>query len=104
VTEDQELMWAMLKSEPQKLCHWWAKEMVRCKSDAKAMNALADDYVSYMLNRFSHMDTCRVIKTWLKTYQLPIEPENITSFDQFHNECGRFVLNNLGTITVFEKA
>jgi len=103
MTEDQEYMWAMLKSDPQKLCHRWAEEMVGCKSDAKAMNALADDYISYMLNRFSHIDTCRVIKTWLTAYQLPIEPELITSFDQFHVNCGNFVIHNLETITVFEK-
>jgi len=103
VTEDQELMWAMLKSEPQKLCHLWAEEMMSVKTNAKEMNALADDYVLYMLNRFSHIDTCRTIKTWLTTYALPIEPERISSFDQFHINCGRFVLNNIDVITVFER-
>jgi hypothetical protein len=103
VTEDQEYMWAMLKSEPQKLCHAWADQLVACKSNAKAMNTLADDFVYYMLDRFSHADTCRVIKTWLITYQLPIEPERMTSFERFHINCGKFVVNNPEIITVFEK-
>lgn len=104
MTKDQEYMWAMLKLDPQKLCHKWAEELLECQSDAKAMNAVADDYIHYMLSRFSHVDTCRVIKTWLTTYQIPIEPEHITSFDQFHINCGNFVINNLNVITVFEKA
>lgn len=103
MTEDQEHMWAMLKCEPEKLCHTWANQLLECKNNAKAMNALADDYIFYMLSRFSHFDTCRVLKTWLTTYKLPIEPERIKSFDQFHVNCGKFVMNNIGIITVFEK-
>lgn len=103
MTEDQEYMWAMLKSEPQKLCHAWADQMVACKSDAKAMNALADDFIYYMLDRFSHTDTCSVIKTWLTVYKLPIEPEHIASFTRFHINCGQFVVNNPEIITVFER-
>lgn len=103
MTEDQEYMWAMLKSVPQKLCHTWADQLVACKSDAKAMNALADDFVYYMLDRFSHVDTCRVIKTWLTAYKLPIEPERIESFERFHINCGQYVVDNSEIITVFEK-
>jgi hypothetical protein len=103
VTEDQEYMWAMLKCEPQKLCHTWADQLMVCKSDENAMNALADDFVYYMLDRFSHTNTCRVIKTWLTVYKLPIEPGRLTSFDQFHVNCGQFVVNNPEIIDVFEK-
>jgi len=103
VTEDQELMWAMLKSEPQKLCHAWADQMVACKSDTKAMNALADDFIYYMLDRFSHSDTCSVIKTWLTVYKLPIKPDHIASSTRFHVNCGKFVMAHAETITVFER-
>ncbi len=103
MTEDQELMWVMLKSEPQKLCHAWADQMVACKSDTKAINALADDFIYYMLDRFSHTDTCSVIKTWLTVYKLPIEPEHIASFTRFHVNCGKFVMDHAETITAFER-
>ena len=103
MTEDQEYMWAMLKCEPQKLCHKWADQMLECQNNAKTMNAMADEYLHYMLDRFSHNDTCRTIKTWLSTYHLPIDPGLISSFDRFHVNCGPYVIKNLGSITVFEK-
>lgn len=103
MTDEQKHMWAMLRYNPQFLAHKWADEMSAVKNDALKLNTLADEFIHYMIKNFKPLDTARTVKTWLNTYQLPLEPEHIHSFDDFHNQCGSFIVKNINSITVFER-
>ena len=103
LTNEQEKMWAYLKCDPQVLVHQWAEEMLSVKKSKIKLNKLAEEYLSYMIEHFSIQDTARVIKTWLTTYKLPLEPDRITSFDAFHDYCGSYIHNYCDKLTAFER-
>ena len=40
------------------------------------------------------MDGCRILHTWLRVYELPIDPSKLTFYDEFHNQYGKFIMEN----------
>jgi len=67
------------------------------------LNQMADGFMDYMIKNFRPIDGARAVKTWLSTYQLPLDPSLISSFDEFHNRFGPYIINHGNSVTAFEK-
>jgi len=88
MTEDQQHMWDLLTNDPERLCHRWAEDIMKNK---RYMHQRADHYIGIMLNQFSVEDMAAVLSTWLKAYQMPLEPDKLKNFDDFHAKCGSYI-------------
>jgi hypothetical protein len=88
MTEDQQHMWDILTYDPERLCHHWAKDIMKSK---RYMHRRADHYIGIMLDQFSVEDMSAVLCTWLRTYKIPLIPIKLKNFDEFHNRCGSYV-------------
>jgi len=64
----------------------------------KSMNSTADKHLSTIMNLFDKEQSVRILKTWLTTYSLPLDPDRLETFDQFHEQFGKFILNNVELI------
>jgi hypothetical protein len=93
MTEDQQLMWDMLKADPAALCHAWAQDILQSK---RTMHRKADRYLGIALNLFSVEDIVGIMKTWISHYDMPLHPNRLTNYDAFHKRCGHYVFNNSG--------
>ena len=100
LTNDQQLTWDVLSNNAERLSHIWAKELTTVKR--KQINNLANERIKFMLTNFSNEQIARTIKTWLHTYQIPLDPNEISSFDDFHNQVGQYIAENLRIITPYE--
>ena len=96
LTEDQEFMWDVLSNNPSRLAHLWANEMMSKKP--KILNQMADKHIDYMLKHFSEEEIVRVLKTWLSVYNLPLSPERMVSFENFHRQLGSYIQRNVSSI------
>ena len=91
MTNDQQHMWDLLTNDPGRLCHRWAEDIMKSK---RYMHRRADHYIGIMLNQFSAEDMTRVLHTWFKQYQMPLEPDKLKTFDDFHVKCGSYILSS----------
>ena len=64
----------------------------------KSMNATADKHISTIMNLFDNEQSVRILKTWLITYKLPLDPNRLKTFDQFHEQFGKFIIDNTAII------
>ena len=62
------------------------------------MNSTADKHISTIMHLFDNEQSVRILKTWLSTYKLPLDPNRLKTFDQFHEQFGEFIINNTATI------
>ena len=97
MTEDQQLVWDTLKSDPAKLCHSWAQDILKSK---RSMHRKADKYLGQALDLFAVEDIASVVKTWLKHYDMPLNPSKLTNFEEFHTRCGHYVMSHSGPDTI----
>ena len=64
----------------------------------KSMNSTADKYLLTIMDLFDKEQSVRIIKTWLTTYSLPLDPNRLKTFEQFHQQFGEFAIDNTATI------
>lgn len=88
---EQELMWNILTNDPKHYCHYWAEQLTSCPKNK--MNALADDCLKTIIQLFDVETCCRIVATWLREYNLDLNPNKINSFEDFHVRCGPYVTN-----------
>lgn len=100
LTNEQQLTWDVLSNNAERLSHVWAKELTGLKP--KKFAKLAANHINFMLANFSKEETARTLKTWLTTYDLPLNTNSLTSFDEFHNQVGLYILDNLKNIVPYE--
>jgi hypothetical protein len=86
MTENQQLMWDILCSDPKELCHIWAQDIMK---STRYLHRRADRYLGIALKLFSANDTARMLKTWLTDYRMPLDPDKLKNFDLFHETCGK---------------
>jgi hypothetical protein len=64
----------------------------------KSMNSTADKYLLTIMDLFDKEQSVRILKTWLTTYSLPLDPNRLKTFEQFHQQFGEFAIDNTATI------
>jgi len=58
------------------------------------MNSTADKHILTIMHLFDKEQSVRILKTWLSTYKLPLDPNRLKTFDQFHEQFGKFIIDN----------
>jgi hypothetical protein len=103
MTADQELAWDMLSNNHARLAHAWGQELLKLskKRGRKQFHSRADECLQVTLS-WPMEARARAVKTWLSTYKIPLDPEQMLSFDRFHEITGSFVVNNSRDIQAYE--
>ena len=99
---DRERLLALLKG-PDWYAHESAKEMLVILNQGKrkrykSMNLAADKHLLTIMNLFDKEPAVRIIKTWLSTYELPLDPDRLKTFERFHEQFGKFVAQHTAHI------
>ena len=99
---DSDRLITLLKG-PDWYAHRAANEMLMILNQGKrkrykSMNSTADKHLLTIMDLFDKEQSVRILKTWLSTYQLPLDPDRLKTFDQFHEQFGKFITNNAGLI------
>ena len=104
MTDDQQLVWDLLSARYARISHAWGQELQELskRPSKKRFHAQADQYLSATL-AWPVEDRARAVKTWLTTYQIPMDPRFMPHMDQFHMTTGMFVFQNVRQIAVYEK-
>jgi hypothetical protein len=55
-------------------------------------NEMADNFFAYMMKNFETELVVMGAKIALKTYELPIQPSKLKTFDEFHKRFGKFIV------------
>ena len=97
MSEHQRLM-ALLKG-PDWYAHESGKDLLAVLNQGKrkrykSMNSTADKHILTIMNLFDKEQSARILKTWLTTYCLPLDPNRLKTFDQFHEQFGEFIIDN----------
>jgi hypothetical protein len=98
VTEQQQLMWDVLRADPATMCHVWAQDIMKSK---QSMHRKADQYLGLALNWFTVEDITGIMKTWISHYDMPLNPGKLTNYETFHRKCGPYVFANSCSIKGF---
>jgi hypothetical protein len=99
---DSERLIALLKG-PDWYAHESGKDLLAVLNQGKrkrykSMNSTADKHLLTIMYLFDKEQSVRILKTWLSTYSLPLDPDRLKTFDQFHEQFGKFITNNAGLI------
>ena len=102
---DSERLIALLKG-PDWYAHESGKELLAVLNQGKrkrykSMNSTADKHILTIMNLFDKEPAVRILKTWLSTYKLPLDPTRLKTFDQFHDQFGEFIIDNIEIITSY---
>ena len=102
LTDNQERFWNAIKG-PDFYCHRRAKEIIAIRGRGKKFHQAIDQSLLFIIDNFSLIDGSRILHTWLRVYQLPIDPSKLTVYDEFHNWIGEFIQSttNLKNIKAF---
>lgn len=99
----EEKLWALLQG-PSYYAHKAGEEMRlllllgSSRTRKSAMFKLADHHLAVIIDVFDREERCRIIKTWLTDYELPLDACKLTSFDKFYEIDSTWVLENADTI------
>jgi len=63
------------------------------KVNSKKFHEMAENFFSYMMNNFETELVVMGAKIALKTYTLPIEPTQLSNFDEFHKKYGKYIVD-----------
>ena len=101
MSERQRLM-ALLKG-PDWYAHESGKDLLAVLNQGKrkrykSMKSTADKHLLTIMHLFDNEQSVRILKTWLSTYKLPLDPYRLKTFDQFHEQFGKFVIDNTAII------
>ena len=96
MSEHQRLV-ALLKG-PDWYAHESGKELLAVLNQGKrkrykSMNSTADKHLLTIMDLFNKEQSVRILKTWLTTYSLPLDPNRLKTYDQFHEQFGEFIIN-----------
>ena len=60
--------------------------------DTKQFHVMADNFFEYIMKNFETELVVMGAKIALKTYKLPIEPSQLSNFDEFHKKYGKYIV------------
>lgn len=61
-------------------------------ADTKQFHVMVDNFLEYMMNNFDTELVVMGAKVALKTYKLPIQHDQLRSFDEFHKRFGKYIV------------
>jgi hypothetical protein len=62
-----------------------------CDKKDKNWNAMTDNFFSFMMSNFETELVIMGTKLALSTYKLPLDPDEIACFDEFHKKFGKYI-------------
>jgi hypothetical protein len=65
----------------------------RAEKKAKDWDKMSDNFFRYMMDNFPTELVVMGAKTALTNYNLPLDPQKMSSFDEFHKRFGKYVLS-----------
>jgi hypothetical protein len=65
----------------------------RAEKKAKGWDDMSDNFFAYMMTNFPTELVVMGAKTALTNYNLPLDPQKMKSFDEFHKRFGKYVLS-----------
>jgi len=68
------------------------KDAVENKKSSKEFHVMAQNFFDYMMNNFETELVVMGAKVALKQYKLPIEPSQLTNFNEFHKKYGKYIV------------
>lgn len=68
------------------------KDAVEKKVGDREFHQMADHFINYMMQNFETELVVMGARIALTTYQLPIQPNKLKSFDEFHTRYGKYIL------------
>ena len=89
---EQELMWAKLRNDWGVLSHTMGQELAEVSQDPNFLKQ-ADKYLNQVMDLADPITCTRVVATWLKTYNLPFEPNKMESFSRFDGACRDIIIS-----------
>jgi len=70
------------------------RDAIENKVDMKQFNKMADNFFSFMMANFETELVVMGAKVALKTFKLPIEPSQLSNFDEFHKKFGKYIIQD----------
>jgi hypothetical protein len=74
------------------MCYELKDAVVNKKVDSKQFHVMAQHFFDYMMKNFETELVVMGAKIALKTYKLPIEPSQLSNFDEFHKKYGKYIV------------
>ena len=74
------------------LCYELKDAVQNKKVNSKQFHDMAQNFFTYMMNNFETELVVMGAKIALKTYELPIEPSQLSNFDEFHKKYGKYIV------------
>lgn len=75
------------------MCYELKDMMDLKKVDKNKLNEMMDHFLTYMMKNFETELVIMGAKTAIKTYGLPLEPNKLKCFDEFHKKYGKYILD-----------
>jgi hypothetical protein len=94
---DKELMWGILKADPEYLAHHYGKELLELstRKNKAQFHCRCDELLTLVMNTVPDpVYVLAIIRCWLTQYRLPMAPQKLPSFDRFHQDFGARLHNN----------
>ena len=84
---DPNKFWTVLKGA-EHYCHKLAEEMQTVRGRQKKFHRKVDQSIYFIMENFADQEVVNCMHTWLKVYGLPIDPNRLNSYDDFHAKYG----------------
>jgi hypothetical protein len=98
LTPEQEHFWKVLKFDAKTMAIELGTIMedakVKYGPNSKKFHSTVDRCFFLAMNQaHTDIDVIRMVKYWLSTLQLPIDPSRLSSTDSFHSRYGKLILD-----------
>jgi len=101
MTPEQEAFWTALKCDAKWFAHVAVLDLQNLTGDT--FHNAVDQLLAQMYNYLSAEDISNVIKTWLSTYNLPLDARKLgPGFDLVHQKVGSYIMSDTKRIRVVE--
>lgn len=74
------------------MCYELKDAMENQKVSKDSLNKMMDNFLTYMMANFETELVIMGAKTAIKTYGLPMDPQKLKCFDEFHKKYGKYIL------------
>lgn len=75
------------------MCYELRDALDKKKISSKEFHVMADNFFNYIMANFETELVVMGAKIALKTYKLPIEPAQLSNFNEFHKRYGRYIVD-----------
>lgn len=102
MTPEQEHFWKVLKFDAKTMAVELGSNMKEVMTthgkNSKKFHATVDRCFFLIMDQAQNeLDVIKIVKYWLSTIQLPLNPSKLESADIFHNRYGNLVLKLINT-------